>query len=208
MELCSRVLPIHEPIYEFGSLQVPGQEGYADLRRFFPGRDYVGADVRDGPGVDIILNLHDIDLPAESVGTVLVLETLEHVERPWRAVVELHRVLKPGGVLIASSQMNYPIHNHPVDYWRFTPEAFRVLLKPFDQTHIDFAGESHFPHTVVGVGFKGSVAEDVLPGLRRECRLWRRQCRYPEETVLGKLITLVTPPLAANASRKIRGQDL
>ena len=41
-------LPILEPIYEFGSLQVPGQESFADLRPFFPGKEYIGCDLKRG----------------------------------------------------------------------------------------------------------------------------------------------------------------
>ncbi len=37
--IAARHLPIQEPIYEFGSLLVPDQEQFADLRPYFPGRD-------------------------------------------------------------------------------------------------------------------------------------------------------------------------
>ena len=40
------------PVFEFGSYQVEGQEGYANLRGLFPGKEYVGCDMRPGPGVD------------------------------------------------------------------------------------------------------------------------------------------------------------
>ena len=80
VRLVAEFLPIHEPIVEFGALQVAGQQGFADLRPLFPGKQYLGTDVRAGPGVDRILDLHNIDLDAESVGTALALETLEHVE--------------------------------------------------------------------------------------------------------------------------------
>ncbi len=53
-EICSQTLPVFEPIYEFGALQVEGQEGFADLRSFFPGKSYIGTDFREGPGVDVI----------------------------------------------------------------------------------------------------------------------------------------------------------
>ena len=39
------------PIVEFGSYQVEGQEGYANLRDFFPDKPYLGCDMRSGPGV-------------------------------------------------------------------------------------------------------------------------------------------------------------
>lgn len=73
VKIGAETLPISESICEFDSLQVPEQEGFADLRPLFPGKKYVGADMRKGPGVDIILNLHKINLPSESVGTVLIL---------------------------------------------------------------------------------------------------------------------------------------
>lgn len=172
VKICAETLPISEPIYEFGSLQVPGQEGFADLRPFFPGKKYVGADMQEGPGVDITLNLHHIDLPAETVGTVLILETLEHVEFPRRAIKEAYRILKPDGILIMSSTMTLPIHNYPNDYWRFTPEAFRSLLNPFTSSFVDFVGDSNFPHTVLGIGFK-SPPSGAMSEFMRKFEPWK-----------------------------------
>jgi len=40
------------PVFEVGSYQVEGQEGYANLRHLFPGQDSVGCDMRPGPGRD------------------------------------------------------------------------------------------------------------------------------------------------------------
>ncbi len=119
-----------EPIYEFGSFQVPEQMGFADLRPLFHDKEYLGCDMREGPGVDKVLNIHALDLPPESVGMVLCFDTLEHVEYPRTALEEIHRVIKPGGIVVISSVMNFPIHDYPYDYWRFTPEAFKSILKP------------------------------------------------------------------------------
>ena len=153
--IVSNTLPIAEPIYEFGSLRVAGQEDFADLRPLFPGKEYIGADIRQGVGVDTLLDLHAINLPAESVGTVLCVDTLEHVEYPHRALEEIHRILKPGGLVFIASVMLWPIHDYPCDYWRFTPAAFQSLLKQFTSTTVGWAGKEDFPHTVIGVGFKG-----------------------------------------------------
>lgn len=161
VSIVASIFPIEEPIYEFGSLQVKGQEGFADLRPLFPGKEYVGADMRDGIGVDKILNLHKIDLPLESVGTVICLDTLEHVEYPHKALEEIHRVLKPNGIVLISSVMLWPIHDYPYDYWRFTPEAFRSLLKPFRVLFVGYAGKEDFPHTVIGMGCKGEVPPEL-----------------------------------------------
>ncbi len=191
ISITASALPIEEPIYEFGSLQVPGQEGFADLRSIFQGKKYVGADMRQGLGVDQVLNLHDIDLPPESVGTILCLDTLEHVEYPRRAIEEIHRVLKPNGIVIISSVMNFPIHDYPYDYWRFTPEAFRSLLKPFADLFIGFAGNDSFPHTVVGIGFKGVVPE--LSEFDGKYKEWQKT--QMKGTSFKRIVKLLTPPL-------------
>lgn len=189
ISFAATTIPILDPIYEFGSLQVPGQEGFADLRPLFPGKQYVGCDMREGPGVDKVLNLHDTHLPAKSVGTVLCLDTLEHVEYPYRALEEIHRILKPRGIAIISSVMNFPIHDYPYDYWRFTPEAFRSILKPFCDSFIGFAGDENFPHTVVGIGFKGD--KPLLSEFNRMYEMWQK--RQPKSIV--SIMRLVTPPL-------------
>jgi len=190
VNISSSYLPIQEPIYEFGSLQVEGQIGFADLRPIFPNKKYVGADMRKGAGVDVILNLHKIDLPSESVGTVLLLDTLEHVEFPKKAIEEIHRVLKSRGTIIMSSVMNFPIHDHPYDYWRFTPEAFKSLLSPFETVIVDSAGEEDFPHTIVGVGTKQAIDEKTIDRLKKKILNWKDNQRYE----LVRFVTLLLPP--------------
>ncbi len=199
VKICAETLSIGEPIYEFGSLQVPEQKGFADLRGLFPGKRYIGADMRQGPGVDKILNLHEIDLPAGSAGTVLILDTLEHVEFPRKAIEESHRILKPDGILIISSVMCFPIHDYPHDYWRFTPEAFKTLLKDFKSSLIYSAGEASFPHTVVGVGFKGEVPKERLKELQSRIKRDR-----PLQSDWIGLAALLAPPIIWSLYRKLR----
>lgn len=116
------------PVVEFGSLQVEGQEERADMRRFFPGLEYVGCDLAKGPGVDRVENVEFGRFAPGSAGTVLCLETLEHVRRPWEAVKEIFRILKPGGTALFSIPFNFPVHNHPDDYWRMTASGLQALL--------------------------------------------------------------------------------
>ncbi len=197
-------LPLDGPVYEFGSFLVPGQEQLADLRPLFPGAQYVGADMREGPGVDLILNLHDVALPDATAGTVLCLDTLEHVEYPHKAVEEIHRILKPEGIAILTSVMDFPIHDYPYDYWRFTPEAFRSLLKPFAHCFVGHVGVKKLPHTVVGIGFKG----EAPPLAAFEQRFAALQERYFIEQPMSRLKWLrrmVTPPLLSGSARKKLG---
>lgn len=152
-KIISRFPPL-EPIYEIGSYRVEGQEEFADLRPFFPGKVYVGCDMRPGLGVDRIEDVHCLRGGTGSVGTVLIFDTLEHVENVHRAMEEIHRILKPGGMVIMSSVMNFPIHDYPSDYWRFTPAAFELLLKKFEKYEVEFDGNPAFPEGIYGFGIK------------------------------------------------------
>jgi len=205
VKLCTDHLPLTEPIYEFGSLQVTGQKGFADIREYFKGREFIGSDIQAGPGVDAVLDLHDINLPAGSVGTAFILDTLEHVEYPRKAIAEVHRVLSDNGILVISSVMKFPIHNYPFDYWRYSPEAFRSLLKPFKNSLVDYAGEKHFPHTVVGIAGKNLDGVLDQEDFTRLLGQWKKKWRNPTGSFWKKWSRLCLPPVLFNLYNKFRG---
>ncbi len=161
VRVIAETLSIPEPIVEIGSLQIEGQPYCADLRPFFPGKHYIGCDLRQGEGVDRIEDVHRLSFTGDSVGTCLILETLEHVENPLQAMAEIFRVLRPGGLVVLSSCMDFPVHEHPADYWRFTPQGLDLLLRSFSPRRIYVQGHPHFPHSLVGVGKKGGKEEDL-----------------------------------------------
>ncbi len=97
----------------------------------FPNRKYVECDIREGRGVDKILDLHDTRLPPEDIGTVLILDAVEYVEFPCRAIEEVYRIQIPEGMVVISSVMDYRIHGSPDDYWRFTPDGSEAGCSPF-----------------------------------------------------------------------------
>jgi SAM-dependent methyltransferase len=157
-------LDVPGPVVEIGALQVPGQESIANLRPLFPGKKYTGCDMRHGTGVDRIEDVEaGLSFKDGSVGTLLSLDTLEHVFDVLAAFREFRRVLKPGGILAISSVMLFPIHSYPYDYWRFTPECFSRLLSGFDRHHVFADGEPDLPHTIYGL----AALEPVPDGFDR-----------------------------------------
>ncbi|MEX2247066.1 MAG: methyltransferase domain-containing protein [Dehalococcoidia bacterium] len=150
--IVARCFDLPEPVVEFGAYQVTGAR-YEDLRPLFAGKHYLGCDVRPGPGVDRVEDLHALTFADATVGTAVLLDTLEHVQDPTRAMAEVQRVLKPGGIAVATSVMDLFIHCRP-DYWRFTPEAMKHLFDAFGQTLVGFQGNPEKPHTVLAVGVK------------------------------------------------------
>jgi SAM-dependent methyltransferase len=145
------------PIVEFGSYQVEGQEDYANLRSFFPGKPYLGCDMRLGPGVDRVEDVTAIKMGDGSAGTVLCIETFEHVFQVWRAFDEVYRILKPGGIFVITSPLNFRIHAYPDDYWRMTPSCLRRMMTPYDAKVTGYQGHDRFPHSVMALGVKGPL---------------------------------------------------
>lgn len=148
------------PVIEFGSYQVEGQLDYADLRTVFAGKPYVGCDMRPGPGVDRVEDVSAISLEDGSAGTVLCIETFEHVFEVRRAFDEVYRILKPGGLFIITSPLNFRIHGYPDDYWRMTPSCLRRMMAPYAGRVTGYQGYHKFPHSVMGLGFKGHAPSD------------------------------------------------
>lgn len=75
-------------------------------------------------------------IPDERFDAVFCTEVLEHVNQPFMAMAEIYRVLKPGGLLVASSPFNFRIHGPLPDNWRFSEHGWRVLLRDFKDIEI------------------------------------------------------------------------
>lgn len=169
VESAARHLAGPGPVVEFGAYRVEGQERLADLRALFPGRAYTGADLRAGPGVDRVADLAAAPFASGSVGTLLCLETLEHVFELPQALEEVQRMLAPGGLLVASTPFHFHIHAHPDDYWRLTPSAWARLLSPYAAWRVGAVGVPARPHTVLVLAVKGPALEDVQARLDAAC---------------------------------------
>ena len=114
---------------DVGSFDVNGS-----LKDLF--EDYTGLDMRDGPNVDVVANGHKLPFKGGTFDLVTSVETFEHDDDPFRTMHEIHRVLKPGGLaVIAASGINFPKHDYPSDYFRYTSEGMAVLLKKFNNIY-------------------------------------------------------------------------
>lgn len=172
---CVEQLDLHPPVVEIGSRPAETQEGVANLRELVGLEPYIGCDIQPGANVDAVTDIHRLPFADDSIGTVVCVEVLEHVHDPLRAVQEIHRVLKPGGVAVLTSVMFMPVHAHPWDFWRFTPEGFAHVMAPFE-TKLAFGyGMDVLPEGVQGVGIKGphpGLTLDSLPRSARKVREW------------------------------------
>ena len=95
--------------------------------KYFPNR--LGFDIASGKGVDVVGDAHKLPFENEKFECILCTEVLKHLHSPHIGVKEMYRVLKPGGKLILSTRFNFPIHDAPGDYFRYTEFGLRHLFK-------------------------------------------------------------------------------
>lgn len=128
------------PTLEVGSLDVNGS-----VRSLFHGR-YIGLDMREGPGVDLVGSAHDLPFPDASWDVVVSTEMLEHDPAPWLSLAEMGRVLRTGGHLLITARGNgFGEHLEPSDYFRFMPASREVLLQLAGCTRVTFALDPQVP---------------------------------------------------------------
>jgi len=120
------------PFLEVGSKDYGSTQ---NLRFLFADKDdYIGIDMEDGPGVDVVLDITEdfgqIDkrLCGQRFGTIFCLSVLEHCEQPFKMAENLTFLLEPEGQICISAPFSWKIHAYPSDYWRFTPEGIKKLF--------------------------------------------------------------------------------
>ena len=116
--------------------------GNAPYRAHFPNCRTLDAKERPGFPLDYVADAHDLRIiPDSTFDVVLATEVLEHLHSPHQAIAEFRRVLKPGGTLLLTTRFVFPLHESPVDYFRYTKYGLRHLLREFEVVELrDEAG--------------------------------------------------------------------
>lgn len=107
--------------------------GTALYGTLFPNRTTLDIAPRKDIPVDIVADAHDLSqIPDATYDVVLFTEVLEHLHTPHKAIAEIHRIMKPGGMLLLSTRFIFPLHDVPGDYYRYTKYGLQHLLKAFE----------------------------------------------------------------------------
>jgi SAM-dependent methyltransferase len=126
------------PILEVGSKDYGSTANFRDV---YPGNEYVGLDMSEGKGVDLVLDLTKSIAPLRENHFALAIccSVLEHVDRPWVFAQNLTRVVRPGGRLFMSVPWVWRFHAYPDDYFRFSHRGVQTLFDEFAWTNKCFS---------------------------------------------------------------------
>ena len=98
------------------------------------GKNWIAVDLYDKrEGIDYNYDIQDLKFESECFDLVACISVLEHVENPVKAIREIHRVLKPGGIAWVQLPFNFPYHEFPKDFWRVSPDGLRIWMKAFEE---------------------------------------------------------------------------
>ncbi|MFV2019318.1 class I SAM-dependent methyltransferase [Micromonospora sp. LOL_023] len=126
------------------------------------GSKYFAEQIGLGKAATVEANYPEFDMlalpfPDNEFDVVLSDQVLEHVEGdPFAAVRESVRVTRPGGHIIHTTCFFNQIHGSPQDFWRFTPDALRLLCRGVADP-IDVGGWGNLamlPITWLGLRFR------------------------------------------------------
>jgi SAM-dependent methyltransferase len=144
---CTRFLSphlagMHGAVLDVGCGEMP-------FRGLLPaGTNYTGLDIpqADSFGMRRHLEIEDFDglhipFADSSFDHILCTEVLEHVEDPAALVAEMHRVLRPGGTLLATVPFSARVHHAPYDYYRFTRFGIARMFAGFGSVEVSERGD-------------------------------------------------------------------
>jgi SAM-dependent methyltransferase len=164
-------------------------------------------DLVRGASVDVQGDAHAIPLQSASVDGVFCVSVLEYVASPQAVVGEIHRVLKPGGIVYLSAPFVFPYHPPPDDRFRFSMAGLKALTAQFDPVKVGFnrGPASTFCHVLVhfvavALSFGSAKIYGVLLDVSKWCLFWikfldRWIGRYPSAQVLhGSAYVLALKP--------------
>lgn len=120
-----------ESVLEVGSKNVNGNS-----RSFFAAKNvrYVGCDIQEGEGVDILCDISSVESIRESVGhshydLILCMNVLEHLFEVNAALVNMKGLLRRGGYILVVVPQVWELHDYPSDFQRLHPDYFREFCR-------------------------------------------------------------------------------
>ena len=84
------------------------------------------------------------ELHSESIDCVVLTEVLEHLYEPKIVLKEIHRILKPHGIIIGTVPFVVSEHEQPYDFYRYSYFCLEKMFRDasFDVIKLDYIGDN------------------------------------------------------------------
>ena len=164
--------------------------------------NYIGLDIDTGltygnTKADVLWDGSTMPFEDNSFDVVISTEVLEHVPDPDHYLLEVKRVLKPGGTFFFTIPFLMSLHEVPHDYYRYTPYALEMIFKRtgFVNSNIKPMG-----------GYNAALGQMI--GLWVNMYLWgkkKKLMQFIAKPIINFLYLNDKPPLNFNKSTMIVG---
>lgn len=126
-------IPAGSQVLDIGAGSCPYREAFSHCRYFaqdFAELENHQLQTRTGYGkLDYVCDIATIPANTASFDVVICTEVIEHVPEPIKAVKEMARLLKPGGLLLLSAPLRSALHQMPYHFYAgYTPSWYEKFL--------------------------------------------------------------------------------
>ncbi|MFH1777647.1 MAG: class I SAM-dependent methyltransferase [Candidatus Omnitrophota bacterium] len=119
-------------VLEVGSYDING-----NWKKFIEkkGLEYLGIDVKSGPGVDKVCDItDDIKIINKKLGykqfdLIICMNVLEHLYEPIKALNNMRDLLRTGGYLVIATPIVWDLHEWPHDFYRLNPDFYKKYME-------------------------------------------------------------------------------
>ncbi|MDO8559292.1 MAG: class I SAM-dependent methyltransferase [bacterium] len=91
--------------------------------------DVINLDTFRYRNVDIVGDIYNLPFSDNEIDAVICDQVLEHLNNPAKALLEMSRVLKPGGLAYIAAPFVAGYHSSPDDYFRFTGSGIVAIME-------------------------------------------------------------------------------
>ena len=154
----------------------------------------IALDLYASPLVQVVADGHQIPLADQSVDAVVIQAVLQSTLEPGVVVDEIHRVLRPDGLVYAETGFMQQVCEGPYDFYRFTERGQRYLFRGSERWTPGWSrGRAHrssgrwttSPAVCSGHGGPGGSSARCRPG----CVTWIGSSRTPTAWTMHRAST-------------------
>jgi SAM-dependent methyltransferase len=112
-------------------LDIGGRARSGTLRASdFPDLNVDVLDILPDEGVNYVGDAHRAShvITGKTYDAIMSTSVFEHLIMPWKAAIEINRLLKPGGYVFIHTHQSIGMHDLPWDYFRFSDTSWKGIF--------------------------------------------------------------------------------